>query len=239
MLFRPQKDTFNKSQNLQTWYGKVLRIDVDRPQGERGYSIPSSNPFADGKKGRAEIFAYGFRNPWGMCFDPMNRLLLGDVGYNTLEELNSVISGGNYGMIREQLMFSHLIFYIGWNLKEGTIVTPWTSKKDLPEDLIDPVFTYPTPDPLGAIISGFALWSRNGKNVWYIGGDVSGSVFLLEDGKTKQWTSVAIVSVAHTGESHRRVKSFGQLSDGTICVMTSAELGPTGKTGEISAVRIS
>src|SRR6185436_9021966 len=40
-------------QNLQTLLGKLLRIDIDNGSP---YGIPKDNPYADGKKGRPEIF---------------------------------------------------------------------------------------------------------------------------------------------------------------------------------------
>src|SRR4030095_6980518 len=52
-------------QKLDTLLGKVLRLDVDRGTP---YGIPKDNPFADGKKGSPEGFAYGLRNPWGLSF---------------------------------------------------------------------------------------------------------------------------------------------------------------------------
>ncbi len=89
-------------QRLDTLLGKVLRIDVDHGTP---YGIPKDNPFADGKKGLPEVFAYGLRNPWGMSFDRGGKhdLILADVGQDRWEEINVIVNGGNYG----------------WRLREG------------------------------------------------------------------------------------------------------------------------
>ena len=55
------------AQDLHSLYGKVLRIDVDR--GYPSYAIPPGNPLADGRKGRPEVYAWGFRNPYRIAFD--------------------------------------------------------------------------------------------------------------------------------------------------------------------------
>ena len=88
-------DAFDHAQNLKTMKGSILRLDVS---GDT-YSIPSDNPFADNSKGyKEEIFAYGFRNPWMFSFDRENGdLWLGDVGQDKWEEIDIVVSGGNYG----------------------------------------------------------------------------------------------------------------------------------------------
>jgi glucose/arabinose dehydrogenase len=52
--------TYGNAQNKSTLLGKILRLDVD---SKSPYSIPSDNPFV-GQTGRAEIYAYGLRNPW-------------------------------------------------------------------------------------------------------------------------------------------------------------------------------
>ena len=76
-----------------TWYGKVLRLDVNVAP----YAIPPSNPFASGG-GRPEVYAYGFRNPWRFSFDRLSgELWLADVGEDTWEEIDRVTNGGFYG----------------------------------------------------------------------------------------------------------------------------------------------
>lgn len=165
-------------QKLDTLLGKILRLDID---ATAPYGIPKDNPFADGKKGSPEIFAYGFRNPWGISFDRGGKhdLIVVDVGQDRWEEINVVVNGGNYG----------------WRLREGfdgfdpkdPLHAP-TNSVSVGADgkpFIDPVFTYKTmrgrgtdPDSFGVTITGgyvyrgkalpslagkyvFADWSRN------------------------------------------------------------------------------
>ncbi|MFK5956762.1 MAG: PQQ-dependent sugar dehydrogenase [Planctomycetota bacterium] len=99
-------DPHDAAQNGQNLLGKILRIDVD--QGDP-YAIPKSNPFVGNDQFRDEIWAYGMRNPWRFCFDPVNGdLYIGDVGQNKWEELDwqsgASKGGENYG----------------WRIEEGT-----------------------------------------------------------------------------------------------------------------------
>jgi len=98
--------TFGNGQNLQTLLGKMLRIDVGGPAGAIPYRIPADNPYAGnapcnagtGAEPCPEIYAYGFRNPWRWSFDSdSGELWVADVGQGTLEEVNRVVRGGNYG----------------------------------------------------------------------------------------------------------------------------------------------
>ena len=74
-------------QNTKTLLGKILRIDIDTPP----YAIPAGNPFADGQNGRAEVWWYGFRNPWRFSIDAKSNLAyIGDVGQETIEEIDVV-----------------------------------------------------------------------------------------------------------------------------------------------------
>lgn len=94
------------AQDLAKLLGKLLRIDPLGTNGPGGqYGIPADNPFvAEGGGVRAEIYAYGLRNPWRFSFDSgpggTNRLFLADVGQNKFEEINLITAGGNYGWRR-------------------------------------------------------------------------------------------------------------------------------------------
>ncbi len=100
--------TIGNGQNLRTMLGKMLRIDVASTSATTTYAIPPGNPFpggarcnVNGSSGTAncpEIYAYGFRNPWRWSFDrETGQLWLGDVGQGSLEEVDLVTLGGNYG----------------------------------------------------------------------------------------------------------------------------------------------
>lgn len=120
--------------------GKVLRLDVDHRSGSRGYAIPADNPFAEKQEWRGEIYAMGFRNPWGMSFDSMTgRLWLADVGQEMYEEINVVTKGGNYG----------------WAERDGP--TRLIAKGDSPQpstSFIDPVHSYSRTTGEGICIAG-------------------------------------------------------------------------------------
>jgi glucose/arabinose dehydrogenase len=107
-------DPMNHAQNPNSLLGKMLRIDVNVPDGDpRGYRVPEDNPFADRQPiaALAEIWAFGLRNPWRYSFDDWTRggtgaLVVADVGQNAREEVNwepRGRGGRNYG----------------WRLREG------------------------------------------------------------------------------------------------------------------------
>ncbi len=95
-------DPQGNGQALDTWLGKLLRIDPST-DGDAPYAIPADNPLGpDG--GRPEIYAWGLRNPWRFSFDrATGDLWIGDVGQNEVEEINHSTAaegsgnGANYG----------------------------------------------------------------------------------------------------------------------------------------------
>ncbi|MBX2849881.1 MAG: PQQ-dependent sugar dehydrogenase [Acidiferrobacterales bacterium] len=177
--------------------GAILRIDPLGVNSNNGqYGIPADNPF-DGQNGLAEIYAYGFRNPYRFSFDRLcfeagqscNTLMLGDVGQREVEEINSVVSGGNYG----------------WNWKEGSLFFyPPTASiygggryisdqapPSLPDDLMEPIAEYSSDDGHSAIggfvYRGSSIPEFNGR---YIFADYFNRLFYLNTGnKIKEFKS--------------------------------------------------
>lgn len=94
-----------RAQTLNSMDGKILRVDKETGRGL------SSNPYWDGNptSSRSRVWVYGLRNPFRFSVRPGTGstdptvgkpgvLYIGDVGWNTTEELNIVRQGAlNYG----------------------------------------------------------------------------------------------------------------------------------------------
>ena len=76
--------------NLDAGLGKVFRITKE------GKPAPG-NPFLNTKGAMPEIYAYGFRNPQGLTFDPNGQLWEAEFGPRGGDEINLVKAGKNYG----------------------------------------------------------------------------------------------------------------------------------------------
>ncbi len=115
-------DTDLTGQDLKSLCAGILRIDVDRPDAGKGYSIPKDNPFRHIEGARHEKYAIGLRNPWRMCLDPRSKTMwIGDVGQDRFEMIYPLHCGANYGWsVREG---SHP-FYLRRKLGPGKIVPP-------------------------------------------------------------------------------------------------------------------
>lgn len=98
-------DTFGNGQRKDSFFSKILRIDVD---SAFPYAIPDGNPFKAGG-GEPATFAYGFRNPYRFTVDPVSgSVWTADVGQDNWEEVDEVVAGGNYG----------------WSVREGAHCHP-------------------------------------------------------------------------------------------------------------------
>ena len=118
-------DPGNRSQNLTTLLGKMLRIDVDRGLP---YTIPATNPFISSTipNVKKEIWAYGLRNAWGFSFDRnTGDLIMGDVGQGAWEEIDfqprASRGGENYGWRK---MEGRHCYDPSTNCDDGTLTMP-------------------------------------------------------------------------------------------------------------------
>jgi glucose/arabinose dehydrogenase len=132
-------DPHDHGQNLGSLLGKILRIDVDGTSDALPYAIPRDDPFVNRKGARAEIWAYGLRNPWRFAFDPANgRLYAADVGQDAVEEIDVIEKGGNYG----------------WRIMEGDICTPAIGEPCNRSGLRPPIHVYRHPEGF-SVTGGF------------------------------------------------------------------------------------
>lgn len=134
--------------------GKMLRIDVDKTDGNRPYAIPPDNPYLGENRMPDEAWAIGLRNPWRFSFDrETGDLWIGDVGQNRREEIDfqpaKTPGGRNYG----------------WKPMEGTLCfaddtcESGTPACDAPE-LTRPVLEYPHEDGDCSVTGGYVYRGR-------------------------------------------------------------------------------
>jgi hypothetical protein len=124
-------DPFNAAQNLNTVFGKILRIDPLGNNSANGkYGIPADNPFVrdNNTQTLGEIYAYGVRNPQRFGWDPKNgNLFLAEIGQNIVEEISLITPGAN----------------LGWNTWEAGFRFISRTEIKLNEQRGDPKVTYP------------------------------------------------------------------------------------------------
>jgi hypothetical protein len=132
-------DPMDLSQNLESIFGKILRIDPLGSDSANGqYGIPADNPFAGSAAALGEIYAYGLRNPQRFAWDSVNgNMFVADIGQNIVEEVSQVTLGGN----------------LGWNDWEGSY--RFISRQEVSSEnpraeagLVYPVVEYGQLDPL-------------------------------------------------------------------------------------------
>lgn len=161
-----RNDPLGHGQNLMTWMGSILRIDVDRRENGNNYAIPRDNPFTHREGAKPEIFAYGLRNVWRLTVDrETGDIWAADVGQDFWEEVNIVRRGGNYG----------------WSVREASY--PFNNKPvESPDELIEPVWEYD--HQVGKSITGGFVY--RGSRLpelqgWYVYADfISGSIRALK-----------------------------------------------------------
>ena len=192
-------DPHDNGQRVDTLLGKILRLDVDEPSGDRPYGIPAGNPFADGREGRPEILHSGLRNPWRMGFDRVTGdLWIGDVGQNAWEEVD-VARAGSSGM------------NFGWARMEGFHCFP-PGEGCGRDSLTLPVAEYGRGG--GCTVVGGYVYRGSGQPALaggYVFGDYcAGSIWVIDPTSDDRQEPVL---VAETGRS---ISSFGEDEAGEI-----------------------
>ena len=169
------------SQDVNSLAGKILRIT---PEGE----APADNPFQGNP-----LYSYGHRNVQGLAWDASGRLYASEFGPSSVDEVNRIEQGGNYG---------------------------WPNVEGVAGDLnyIDPISFWPTAEasPSGAEIlkngaipqweGDFFMAGLRGQRLWRLDLDENGNV--IEQEPLLQ------------GEAGR-LRHITQAPDGSLWVLTS------------------
>ena len=205
------------AQSSEVLLGKMLRIDVNVPDNHpTGYQIPADNPFVDGVPVSAlhEIWAFGYRNPWRFSFDDFGAgatgaMIVGDVGEDTLEEINyepAGRGGRNYG----------------WYIREASLPTPNVSPFREPAylPLTNPMAEYP--HTIGRSVTGGFVY-RGSTLAWlyrgrYFVADFFGafySVGLRRDAAGEGQVADVMDHAAELGNP-RLITTFGRGLDGEL-----------------------
>ena len=193
-------DPQGNGQNKTALLGKMLRIDVDHGDP---YSIPANNPFVNGG-GRAEVWAYGLRNPWRFAFDKStNFLYIADVGQNAFEEVNVVpagTSGVNYG----------------WNIMEGA--SCYNASSCNQSGLQMPVISYNRDGGACTVIGGIVY---RGAAVPQLVGHYLYADYCAGWIRSFTWTSNAAANATEWQTSaHGNITSFGQDGSGEVYILS-------------------
>ncbi|HEY4721790.1 MAG TPA: PQQ-dependent sugar dehydrogenase, partial [Anaerolineae bacterium] len=196
-----QHGQFGNGQNLNVLLGKLLRIDVN---GAQPYAIPPSNPFVNAKDVRAEIWAYGLRNPWRFSFDRVTgALYIADVGQSLYEEIDfqsaSSTGGENYG----------------WRSMEGLHCYNPSSGCDQ-SGLVLPVAEYSHADGGCSITGGYVYRGTqypalNG--LYFFADYCSGKIWSLQRDAAGQW------QMTERLDSGALITSFGEDQAGELYVV--------------------
>ena len=190
-------DPQNRAQDLSSWLGKILRIDVD---AGNPYAVPTTNPFVGVDGSIPEIWAYGLRNPWRLSFDSATGdLHIADVGQNSREEINFHRSGSPAGV------------NFGWRCREGSmdyITTPPCSGV-----LTDPVFEY-THDAGNCSVTGGRVYrgldTPRLDGIYLLADYCSGKLWGLAPDGSGGWSSDELV------DTSRRPVAFGEDDNGEL-----------------------
>ncbi len=189
-------DPQNNAQSLDNLLGKILRIDVDGSP----VAIPPDNPFVNDSSARAEIWAFGLRNPWRFGFDrETGDLFIGDVGQNAVEEIDLQPAGSPGGE------------NYGWRRMEGSSCFNPSNSCDT-GDLVTPILEY-RHDQGCSVTGGYRYRGSRSpglEGVYVFGDFCSGRIWGATPGAGGEW------SFRQLADTDLGIASFGEDEDGEI-----------------------
>ena len=202
-----QHGPIGNGQNLNTWLGKVLRINIDV---DSTYSVPKDNPFVGKPNVKPEIWAYGFRNPYRISVDRASKqLFIGEVGQDKWEEVDLLQKGANYG----------------WRVVEGNHCHNPENGCDF-TGFVPPITEYAHSEGVsvigGYVYNGKQIPSIKGK---YIFGDWTGPVWYLQKAGDK-WLRGKVT--INNYPSNAKITDWGEDQSGELYYLTNTDTGPGG-----------
>jgi hypothetical protein len=205
------------SQRLSSYYGKLLRLDIDVPAPH----VPVDNPFAHSGTGALElIWASGLRNPFRMSFDRLTGdLYIADVGLVTREEVD--FQPSSFGVPGSTHYYGGRNY--GWECMEGSTCTGFTSCTcdASGATLVLPVFETNHTGGLSAIIGGFvyrgsAITGLQGRYFCADYGQGTIVSFVVANGQATQIVDRTAELDGGPGGMVKFVSSFGEDANGEI-----------------------
>jgi glucose/arabinose dehydrogenase len=216
-------DPLRTGQDPTDWFGSILRINVDHPEGGKPYGIPADNPARRDAKfahWAPEVYAIGLRNVWKFSFDRQTGdLWAGDVGQNKWEEVVKVVNAGNYG----------------WNVYEG--FHPFQIRGNRVEKsspILPPIVEYPHPEvpasqrrgreDVGKSITGGYVYRGDrlpDLQGYYVYGDFeTGRIWGVKvDDQDKVVSTGELVDLSSPGQPKLNIAAFGEDRDANLYIL--------------------
>ena len=189
-------DALTTGQTVDDLLGAILRLDVRGSSADQPYRIPPDNPFVGRPDARAELWAYGFRNPWKIGVDrESDAVYAADNGWETWEIVHKIVPGGNGG----------------WPVMEGR--DPLRTDVPLgPTPIVPPFKDHPHTEANsvigGPVYRGERYPDLNG---WFIYGDyITGTIWAVTENEDK---SAAFQTLCDTD---LRIVSLTQGEEGEV-----------------------
>lgn len=233
----PSHGSIGYGQDVTSPLGSILRIDVDAAPGPGlTYAIPAGNPFASGG-GAAEVYAYGFRNPYRFSFAGSGSMFVGDVGQDLFEEIDVVPVSATPSLLN-----------YGWVIREGfecfDPMNPTTPPANCAitgtqgENLLDPAMSYAHSEGL-AIVGGYVYRGSLSPALsgQFVFGDFSqdfgptGRLFYTSTSGPEAFQLNEFFLLPNGDPLGQAVFGIGEDEQGELYLLASDNIGPNGTAG--------